>query len=83
MSNCLFEAAYERVLHECECLPSFHAPIEAIEAGYNDTCRGPSLTCMKRILGLIGKINTVREACMPGGFGKQLVPWEMDHDFIY
>ena len=59
MSNCLFEAAYERVLRECECLPSFHAPQEAIEAGYNVTCKGPSLTCMKRILGLLGKLNTV------------------------
>ena len=65
MSNCLFEAAYERVLRECECLPSFHAPIEAVKAGYNDTCKGPSLACMKRILGLLGKLNTVRQ---PGGF---------------
>ena len=61
MSNCLFEAAYERVLKECRCLPSFHAPIEAIEDGYNatSTCKGPSLSCMKRILGLLGKLNTV------------------------
>ena len=79
MSNCLFEAAYERVLRECECLPSFHAPIEAVKAGYNDTCKGPSLACMKRILGLLGKLNTVRQ---PGGFfWKQLVPKEMDNDF--
>ncbi len=24
MSNCLFEAAYERILEECKCMPSFH-----------------------------------------------------------
>ena len=24
MSNCLFEAAYERILSECNCTPSFH-----------------------------------------------------------
>ena len=61
MSNCLFEAAYERVLLECECLPSFHAPRPETN-GYNDTCKGPSLTCMKRILGLLGKLNTVSQA---------------------
>ena len=62
MSNCLFEAAYERVLKECRCLPSFHAPAEArVDSGYNasSTCKGPSLSCMKRILGLLGKLNTV------------------------
>ena len=61
MSNCLFEAAYERVLKECQCLPSFHAPREAIKDGYNatSTCKGPSLSCMKRMLGLLGKLNTV------------------------
>jgi hypothetical protein len=24
MSNCLFEASYEEVLHKCNCTPSFH-----------------------------------------------------------
>lgn len=58
MSNCLFEAAYERVLEECECTPSFH------QLAYEDVpsiCRGPSLTCMNRILRFIGKLNRVGE----------------------
>jgi hypothetical protein len=56
MSNCLFEAAYERILAECNCTPSFH------QLAYKDVpriCAGPSLTCMNRILRFIGRLNTV------------------------
>ncbi len=56
MSNCLFEAAYERILEECRCMPSFH------QLGHDvvtEICSGPSLTCMNRILRFIGKLNKV------------------------
>ncbi|TRY72690.1 hypothetical protein TCAL_05397 [Tigriopus californicus] len=58
MSNCLFEAAYERVLEECECTPSFH---QLAYEHVPSICRGPSLTCMNRILRFIGKLNRVGE----------------------
>jgi hypothetical protein len=57
MSNCLFEAAYERILDECNCTPSFHQL--AYKMGI---CTGPGLTCMNRILRFIGKLNRVHAA---------------------
>ncbi len=57
MSNCLFEAAYERILQECKCMPSFHQL--AHELGI---CTGPGLTCMNRILRFIGKLNRVSKS---------------------
>ena len=51
MSNCLFEAAYERILEECNCTPSFHQL--AHEKGI---CTGPGLTCMNKILRFIGNV---------------------------
>ena len=57
MSNCLFEAAYENILKECHCMPSFH------QLAHNETdgiCTGPGLTCMNKILRFIGKLNKVR-----------------------
>ena len=54
MSNCLFEAAYERILEQCNCTPSFHQL--AHELGI---CTGPGLTSMSKILRTIGKLNTV------------------------
>ena len=50
MSNCLFEAAYERILEECNCTPSFHQL-----AHHKGICTGPGLTCMNKILNFIGK----------------------------
>ena len=49
MSNCLFEAAYERILEECNCTPSFHQL-----AHHKGICTGPGLTCMNKILRFIG-----------------------------
>ena len=57
MSNCLFEAAYEQVLQDCKCTPAFH-PVARNEVP--DICRGPGLTCMNKILRIIGKLNKVR-----------------------
>ncbi len=54
MSNCLFEAAYEKILQECNCTPSFHQL--AYKMGI---CTGPGLTCMNKILRFIGKLNRV------------------------
>ena len=56
MSNCLFEAAYERILAECRCTPTFH---QLAYAEVNEICTGPMLTCMNRILRFIGKLNRV------------------------
>ncbi len=58
MSNCLFEAAYERILSECRCTPSFH---QLASKEVPEICKGPSLTCMNRNLRFIGKLNTVRK----------------------
>ena len=58
MSNCVFEAAYEEILHQCNCTPSFH------QTGiheYPRICTGRKLKCMKRILHGIGKYNVVRK----------------------
>ena len=56
MSNCLFEGAYEEILHRCNCTPSFHQT--GIEE-YPVICTGTKLKCMKYILQRIGKYNEV------------------------
>ena len=53
ISNCLFQAAYEKILEECQCMPYFHW------GGMLDFCRGLSLKCMNRVLGKIGQYNQV------------------------
>ena len=53
ISNCLFEAAYEKILEECQCTPYFHW------GGQYDFCRGNSLKCMNHILGKLGQYNHV------------------------
>ena len=58
MSNCLFEAAYEKILEDCNCTPSFH------QLAYNEVegiCTGPGLKCMSRRLKNIGKLNKVKK----------------------
>ena len=57
MSNCLFEAAYERILKDCRCMPSFH---QLAHEEVTEICSGPSHTCMNKILRFIGKLNKVR-----------------------
>ena len=56
MSNCLFEAAYERIIHDCNCMPSFH---QLAHKDVSEICTGPGLTCMNKILRFIGKLNRV------------------------
>ena len=58
MSNCLFEAAYERILSTCHCAPSFHQL--GAKSVNGNLCSGPGLTCMNKILRFIGKLNKVR-----------------------
>ena len=58
MSNCLFEAAYERILSTCHCAPSFHQL--GARSVNGSLCIGPGLTCMNKILRFIGKLNKVR-----------------------
>ena len=59
MSNCLFEAAYERILSTCHCAPSFHQL--GAKSVNGNLCSGPGLTCMNKILRFIGKLNRVRD----------------------
>eukprot|EP00094_Tigriopus_californicus_P006437 TCALIF_06199-PA protein Name:"Protein of unknown function" AED:0.31 eAED:0.34 QI:0/0/0/0.33/1/1/3/0/625 len=56
ISNCLFEATYEKVLEICQCTPYFHW------AGFNEYqrfCQGEGLFCMNDILSRIGEFNEV------------------------
>ena len=62
MSNCLFEAAYEEILHQCDCTPSFHL---VAYKEYPTICSGHKLTCMSKILREIGKYNKVRAKTYP------------------
>ena len=55
ISNCLFQAAYEKILEECRCTPYFHWG----DLPFDDFCRGKSLKCMNSILGRIGQYNRV------------------------
>ena len=59
MSNCLFEAAYEEILHQCNCTPSFHL---VAYSEYPYICSGPKLTCMFRVLREIGRYTKVSKA---------------------
>ncbi len=61
MSNCLFEAAYESIIAECRCMPSFH---QLAHKEVTEICSGPSLTCMNKILRFIGKLNKVSECAV-------------------
>ncbi len=59
ISNCLFEATYEKVLDVCHCTPYFHwAGVKR----YRNFCRGPSLRCMNEIFSRLGEYNEVIEA---------------------
>ena len=54
INNCLFQAAYEKILQECQCTPYFHWGTEGM-----NFCRGKSLKCMNKILSRIGQYNIV------------------------
>ena len=56
ISNCLFEATYEKVLEICRCTPYFHwAGIKE----YGDFCRGKALKCMNDVFTRIGEFDEV------------------------
>ena len=48
--NCLFEAAYEKIVETCQCLPSYH-----VAGGEYQECQGDNKTCMNKILARIGQ----------------------------
>ena len=54
INNCLFQAAYEKILQECQCTPYFHWGTDGM-----NFCRGKSLKCMNKILSRIGQFNIV------------------------
>ena len=59
ISNCLFEATYEKVLEICQCTPYFHW---AGVRKHRQFCRGPSLVCQNEIFSKIGEYTQVEEA---------------------
>ena len=56
ISNCLFEATYEKVLEICECTPYFHW---AGVVKHRQFCRGKSLVCMNNIFSRIGEFTEI------------------------
>ena len=56
ISNCLFEATYEKVLEICQCTPYFHW---AGMKKHRRFCRGPALVCMNQVFDRIGEYNEV------------------------
>ena len=56
ISNCLFEAAYEKILKECKCTPFFHT---LALAKVPRICKGQSLLCMNVIIDQIGEYREV------------------------
>ena len=56
ISNCLFEATYEKVLEICRCTPYFHW---AGMKKHRRFCRGPALVCMNEVFDRIGEYNEV------------------------
>ena len=75
MANCLFNAAYHKILTECECLPDLHDSSNNLQQNISvnlrddlTPCEDNSLLCMNQILDKIGDHNTVPETgevCMP------------------
>ena len=58
ISNCLFEATYEKVLEICRCTPYFHW---AGMKKHRRFCRGPALVCMNQVFDRIGEYNEVTQ----------------------
>ena len=77
MANCLFNAAYHKILTECHCLPDLHDHDTSKNVQQNASnsfhdnltpCIDGSLLCKNQILDKIGDHNTVPETgevCMP------------------
>lgn len=59
LSNCLVEAAYQRIVSGCNCTPPFHRGFQQNMPSL--ICQGTSLTCMKKILRQIGTFETVND----------------------
>ena len=73
MSNCLFEAAFENILHMCACAPGFHTMggDEAMEK--YEVCSGEKLTCMNKLLNRMGNKSCILY------YTASLDPGEFDH----
>ncbi|XP_040569382.1 acid-sensing ion channel 4 [Lepeophtheirus salmonis] len=61
MSNCLFEAAYEKILERCHCAPGFHNEGGATAYQQYPVCQGKQLTCSNNILNRMGEFNEVED----------------------
>ena len=59
MSNCLFEAAFENILHSCHCAPGFHTMGGTEAMNDYEVCSGENLTCMNEHLNRMGEKDKV------------------------
>lgn len=59
MSNCLFEAAFEKILDECQCAPGFHNEGGSDAMEVYDVCTGGQLACSNEILNRMGQYSRV------------------------
>ena len=75
ISNCLFEATYEKVLEVCQCTPYFHW---AGVRKHRQFCRGPSLVCQNEIFSKIGEYTQVEEAGMSDTSGEKFFRLRVD-----
>jgi len=57
MSNCLFEAAFEKILEDCKCAPGFHNEGGADAMDTYEVCTGADLACSNEILNRMGQYN--------------------------
>ena len=69
ISNCLFEATYEKVLEICNCTPYFHWGGVRKQPAF---CRGKSLLCMNDILSKIGEYTEVENVDPESGEVKNM-----------
>lgn len=59
MSNCLFEAAFEKILEECDCAPGFHNEGGGSAMDAYQVCTGGQLACSNEILNRMGQYSRV------------------------
>ena len=56
LNNCLFEAAFEKVIEVCKCFPYFHT---MTKEDSDSVCIGNQILCMYENLAQLGIIHTV------------------------
>ncbi|TRY74967.1 hypothetical protein TCAL_04960, partial [Tigriopus californicus] len=59
MSNCLFEAAFENILEQCNCFPGFHTTGDESHSANYSTCIGDDLVCVNELMNRMGQFDHV------------------------